>query len=74
MADGSLDLRWTDEDGSVGMFTSDRETCGDGDAVAVMAIPHEVQGGVYLTPKDARALVGFLQSALRHHYEGNVDA
>lgn len=64
MPDGSLDLRWTDCDGSVALFTTDLETCGNADAVAVMAIPHEVEGGVYLTPADARALIHFLESAL----------
>jgi hypothetical protein len=64
MAD--LDLTWTDDDGAVALFTTDPETCGESDAVAVMAILRDAgTGGVYLKPQDARALIHFLKSALR---------
>jgi hypothetical protein len=71
ITDGTV-LRWTDSDGSTALFTTDHETCGDADALAVMAIPHEVQGGVYLTPANARALIAFLQDALRYADDGEV--
>jgi hypothetical protein len=60
------DLRWTDDDGSEALLTTDDETCGDGDALAVLAITKEVYGGIYLTPDDARKVIAFLSKALTH--------
>ena len=60
----STEFRWTDCDGSEVLVTTDRETCGDEDAVAVVAFLHEVEGGAYLTPSQARGLIVFLEGAL----------
>lgn len=58
-------LEWTDEDGARIMFTTDNETCGEGDALCVVAVLDDAQtGGVYMQPEDARQLIGFLQAAL----------
>jgi hypothetical protein len=57
------DLKWTDADGSQALFTTDDETCGD--ALAVMAIPVEFEGGVYMTARNARDLIRFLERALK---------
>ena len=63
------EMTWTDADGSKALLTTDAETCGDSDAVAVLALLEEREGGIYLTPDDARAVVEFLQEALRSCYE-----